>query len=77
MTTPHYELFEGNQAANFDQDDRWGNSAYVTIFRNDLLGFNRDFPTLIRSRAAGLTQWHWWQSFVGNVLGTPSHPQHG
>jgi hypothetical protein len=34
MTTPHYELFEGNEAANFDQDDRWGNSAYVTIFRN-------------------------------------------
>jgi hypothetical protein len=74
MTTPHYELFEGNQGANFDQDDRWGNSVYVTIFRNDLTGFLRDYPNTGPQRAAGLTQWHWWQSFVGNVLGTPTHP---
>jgi hypothetical protein len=72
MTTPHYELFEGNQAADFDQDDRWGNSAYVTIFRNDLLGVDRGLdPTINPQRAAGVTQWHWWQSFVGNVLGVP------
>jgi hypothetical protein len=74
MTTPHYELFEGNQAPNFDQDDRWGNSVYITVFRNDLTGFNRDFASYGPWRAAGLTQWHWWQSFVGNVLGTSSHP---
>jgi hypothetical protein len=74
MTTPHYELFEGNEAANFDQDDRWGNSVDVTIFRNHLTGFNRDF-LFGPFRAAGLTQWHWYQSFVGNTLGTPSHPQ--
>ena len=74
MTTPHYELFEGNEAANFDQDDRWGNSVYITIFRNDLTGFLRDYPNTGPQRAAGVTQWHWWQSFVGNVLGTPTHP---
>lgn len=74
MTTPHYELFEGNEAADFDQDDRWGNSVYITIFRNDLTGFLRDYPSSGPQRAAGITQWHWWQSFVGNVLGTPTHP---
>ncbi|MFL6117523.1 MAG: pectate lyase, partial [Catenulispora sp.] len=74
MTTPHYELFEGNEAANFDQDDRWGNSAYVTVFRNHLIGQLRDFPSSGPQRAAGLTQWHWWQSFVGNVLGNAAHP---
>jgi hypothetical protein len=74
MTTPHYELFEGNEAANFDQDDRWGNSVFITVFRNDLTGQLRDFPNAGPQRAAGLTEWHWWQSFVGNVLGTPTHP---
>jgi hypothetical protein len=73
MTTPHYELFEGNEAANFDQDDRWGNSVYVTAFRNHLIGQLRDFPNSGPKRAAGITQWHQWQSFVGNVLGNPTH----
>ena len=74
MTTPHYALFEGNESANFDQDDRWGNSAYITVFRNHLIGQLRDFPNSGPKRAAGVTQWHWWQSFVGNVLGNPTHP---
>jgi hypothetical protein len=32
----------------------------------------RDFPNSGPKRAAGVTQWHQWQSFVGNVLGNPS-----
>jgi hypothetical protein len=28
MTTPHYELFEGNYGFNFDSDSVWGNSVY-------------------------------------------------
>ena len=71
MTTPHYELFEGNESANADTDDRWGNSVYITYFRNDLTGENPSFPGVAPVRAAGLTQWDWWYSFVGNVLGTP------
>jgi hypothetical protein len=74
MTTPHYELIEGNQAFNFDQDDRWGNSAYITVFRNQLIGFNRDFSSYGPYRAIGITQWHSWQSFVGNVLGVSGAP---
>ena len=71
MTTPHYELFEGNEAANADTGDRWGNSVYITYFRNDLTGENRSFLGVAPVRAAALTQWDWWYSFVGNVLGTP------
>jgi hypothetical protein len=72
MTTPHYELFEGNQSPNADTDDTWGNAAYITYFRNDLTGQLHDFPDSGPYRAAGLTQWDWWYSFVGNVLGTAS-----
>ena len=71
MTTPHYELFEGNEAPNADTGDRWGNSVYITYFRNDLTGENRSYPGVAPVRAAALTQWDWWYSFVGNVLGTP------
>ena len=71
MTTPHYELFEGNEAANFDQDDRWGNSIDITVFRNQLIGQLRDYPNSGPQRAAGVTQWQLSQSFVGNVLGAP------
>ena len=74
MATPHHALIEGNQAFNFGQDDRWGNSAYITAFRNHLTGQLRSFPDTGVKRAVGVTQWHWWQSFVGNVLGTPTHP---
>jgi hypothetical protein len=74
MTTPHTELIEGNQAFNTDQDDRWGNSVYITNFRNQFTGYNRDYSASGPYRAAGITQWHWWQSFVGNVLGVPGHP---
>jgi hypothetical protein len=73
MTTPHYELFEGNEASNFDQDNRWGNSVYITVFRNHFTAYNRSFLNYGPYRAAGVTQWHEWQSFVGNVLGSPSN----
>jgi hypothetical protein len=76
MTTPHYELFEGNQAFNFDADNTWGNAVYITAFRNHLTGQRRSVAPLALSdtqnrRAAGLMEGHWWYSFVGNVLGTP------
>jgi len=33
-TTPHLELLEGNYGQNFKGDDYWGNSIYITAFRN-------------------------------------------
>jgi hypothetical protein len=38
MTTPHMELFEGNESFNFSGDPTWGNSIYITAFRNHLTG---------------------------------------
>jgi hypothetical protein len=76
MTTPHYELFEGNQSFNFDGDNTWGNSVYITVFRNHFTGQRRSVggPPLqdtMNRRAVGLMEGHRWYTFVGNVLGFP------
>jgi len=71
MTCPHYELFEGNEAFNIDADNTWGNSAYVTFFRNHATGKRRSFPDVDNRRAIGLMAGSWWYTFVGNVLGYP------
>ncbi len=78
-TLPHYELFEGNQAFNIDNDSTWGNSIYVTFFRNQATGLRRNstgtasnsgkLQDTSNRRMVGLMHGHWWQSFVGNVLG--------
>ncbi|HKC10974.1 MAG TPA: Ig-like domain-containing protein, partial [Vicinamibacteria bacterium] len=75
MTTPHFELFEGNQAWNFDGDNYWGNGVYITVFRNHLTGKRRSIAPLAftddaNRHAGGIMAGHWWYSFVGNVLGT-------
>jgi hypothetical protein len=36
FTTPHMELLEGNRSFNFQGDSFWGNSIYITLFRNHL-----------------------------------------
>jgi hypothetical protein len=84
MTTPHYELFEGNQSYNFDSDSVWGNSIYITVFRNHLTTLRRSLKygtadgVKVRlsdtnnRHGIGLTTDHWWYSFVGNVIGYPS-----
>jgi hypothetical protein len=74
MTTPHYELFEGNESFNLDGDDTWGNAVYITVFRNHLTCKRRSAPPLRLTdvqnrRCAALERGHWWYSFVGNVLG--------
>jgi hypothetical protein len=85
MTTPHHELFEGNQAWNFGGDSYWGNSIYITAFRNHFTGRRRSLPPLhltdaVQRRFVDVPEWHWWYSFIGNVLGTPdmdASPQSG
>jgi len=71
MTCPHYELFEGNEAFNIDADNTWGNSVFVTFFRNHATGKRRSFPDLDNRHAIGLMAGSWWYTFVGNVLGYP------
>ncbi len=46
MTTPHMELFEGNESFNFSGDFRWGNTVYITAFRNHLTGQRTAAPPL-------------------------------
>lgn len=74
MTTPHFELFEGNEAFNIDADARWGNSVYITYFRNHATSLRRSLGGLKLSdvgnrRAIGAMAGHYWYSFIGNVLG--------
>ncbi|MBN1996495.1 T9SS type A sorting domain-containing protein, partial [candidate division KSB1 bacterium] len=74
MTTAHYELFEGNQAFNFDGESTWGNAVYVTVLRNHFTSKRRSIPPLQLSdegfpRAVSLHHGHWWYTFAGNVLG--------
>jgi hypothetical protein len=70
MTTPHFELFEGNQAFNIDGDDTWGGAVYNTFFRNHATGKRRSYDDIDNRRAIGLMYGHYYYSFVGNVLGT-------
>lgn len=76
MTCPHFELFEGNEAFNFDGDNTWGNAVYITVFRNHFSGRRRSAAPLALTnaqnpRAVGLMEGHWWYTFAGNVLGSP------
>jgi hypothetical protein len=80
--TSHMELFEGNLAFNFASDSTWGNSIYITAFRNHLTGLRGGYPPLdeytydtlhyedLQNRfAIDVGMYHYWSSFVGNVLG--------
>ena len=70
MTTPHFELFEGNQGFNIDGDNSWGGAYAITYFRNHATGKRRSFSDQGNRRAIGLMYGHYDYSFVGNVLGT-------
>jgi fibronectin type 3 domain-containing protein len=41
QTTPHFELFEGNQSFNFDSDTTHGNAFNIVAYRNHLTGLRR------------------------------------
>ncbi len=71
MVGPHDILFEGNYSFNADNDYTWGNSIYLTFFRNHLSAQRRraDLDPVPTGRAVGLGYGSWWFSFVGNVLG--------
>ena len=69
MASSHHMLFEGNESFNYDSDNTHGNAIYMTVFRNHLSGFRRDYRGLANGRGAGWNYGSWWHSFVGNVLG--------
>jgi hypothetical protein len=85
MTTPHYELFEGNKSFAFGADPVWGNSIDITVFRNYFTGLRTATPPLyaynieescllyyedVQNRnVTVLTPYSNGYSFVGNILG--------
>jgi hypothetical protein len=81
-TTPHMELLEGNYSHNYKGDSFWGNSIYITVFRNHLSGLRAarpplrtykygDYPYMdLQRRTAVDVQAHSdYTNLVGNVLG--------
>jgi hypothetical protein len=81
-TTPHMELLEGNYSHNYKGDSFWGNSIYITVFRNLLSGLRAArrpldtykfdiYPYMdLQGRTAVDVQAHNdYTNFVGNVLG--------
>lgn len=85
MVGSHHMLFEGNYGFNFDSDKTHGNAIYHTIFRNYLTGLRAPFKSQLGGaliddanqpdnhplRAAGAGAYSYWDTFVGNVLGSP------
>ena len=81
-TTPHMELLEGNYSHNYKGDSFWGNSIYITVFRNHLSGLRAARPPLssykhgvypymdLQGRTAADIQAHSdYTNLVGNILG--------
>lgn len=80
-TTSHHVLFEGNQAWNIASETYWGNSAYITFFRNHATTKRRDTGNLgltdaVLRRGVEIHAKSFWYTFIGNVIGysgmTPS-----
>jgi hypothetical protein len=76
------ELLEGNYSFNYKGDSFWGNSIYITVFRNQLSGLRAARPPLdkykanvypymdLQGRSAVDIQAHSdYTNLVGNVLG--------
>lgn len=75
-TTPHMELLEGNQAFNAVGESYWGNSVYITLYRNHITGTRRDASGIgltdeVLRRIVVLDKHSYYYNLVGNVLGEP------
>jgi hypothetical protein len=71
---PHMELFEGNWAAHIGTDVVWGNSGWLTFFRNYASSQQRRTPRIPEAwdvEAVGLEGKGVEINVVGNVLGAP------
>ena len=74
MTTPHNALFEGNRSWNLGSDSRWGNSIFITFFRNHATGLRGNvtgngLADTSNRRCTTIQAYHYDYNFVGNVLG--------
>lgn len=60
MTTPHFELIEGNESYAFGEDPVWGNSYAISVVRNSFVGLrSAEYPLSIYSYTnAGCTYYY-------------------
>lgn len=70
------ELLEGNESFNIIGESYWGNSVYITFFRNNVTGTRRNAGTLglsdeVLRRIVALDRYSYYHNIVGNVLGAP------
>lgn len=65
---PYMNLYEGNYAANFENDNTWGSSSHNAYFRN-YANRSRSIATSLAQRAVDVQANNHYMSFVGNVLG--------
>jgi hypothetical protein len=88
-TGSHATLFEGNESFNGDSDNTHGNSIYMVYYQNYFSGYRRqmtdpyDGSTIddINNipggngplRAIGAMAYSYWETYIGNVLGTSGH----
>ena len=56
MTTPHFELFEGNLSFALGTDDTWGDSVFITWLRNVATNHRSAWPPLNTYTFNGTTQ---------------------
>ena len=68
---PYMNLFEGNYAANFENDNTWGSSSHNTYIRNHA-NRSRSIPTSLAQRAVDVQANNHYMSFIGNVFGPTS-----
>jgi len=72
---PYMELVEGNYAAQIATEDVWGNSGWMTIFRNYATGKQErtDAYEFYQIAALALAAKGRYMNVIGNVLGTNEH----
>ena len=68
FTTPHFELIEGNYSHNYTAEEVWGNTIYITVFRNHL--------SMIRAAYAQLSTFTYFDG-VGTIPYIDAYGRYG
>ena len=67
----YMNLWEGNVAGMIDFDNYWGSGSHQVVLRNHLTRENPGTPVTNNIIAAVVDASNYYDSFIGNILGTP------
>jgi hypothetical protein len=70
----YMNLWEGNVAGMIDFDNYWGSGSHQVVLRNHLTRENPGTPVVNNIAAAIVDASNYYDSFLGNILGTPGCP---